>query len=183
MKSCAVHEGGLEEYCETHGYRVRAVYTGRVEDYNELPPVLVTREPMTLFQYHYCRYTLGRRGKILVHATRREKPLDDVLERFVLYLLTHERGQRPTAGRPPYGFHRVDGHLEPEEAEAAVVREMFRLRDEEGRTYQQIAETVNDMGCLTRSGKAFATSTVQVILNNRPIYLNSILRSVIEDEY
>ena len=182
MKSCAVHGGGLEEYCEAHGYRVKMVYLGRVEDYNELPPVLVTREQMTLFQYHFCKYVLGKRGKVLVHATRREKPMDDILERFVQYLLTHERAQRPTGGRPPYGFRRVDGHLEPIEEEAAVVREIFRLRDA-GLTYQEIKDELDRAGARTRTGRGFATSTIQVILGNRSIYLDSILRSVIEDEY
>lgn len=182
MKSCAVHGGGLEEYCEAHGYRVKMVYLGRVEDYNELPPVLVTREQMTLFHYHFCKYVLGKRGKILVHATRREKPMDDILERFVQYLLTHERGQRPTGGRPPYGFHRVDNHLEPDEAEAAVVRQIFELR-EQGMTYQQIKDELDRSGARTRMGKEFATSTIQVILGNRSIYLDTILRGVIKDEY
>ena len=51
MKSCAVHGGGLEEYCEAHGYRVKMVYPGRVGAYNELPPVLVPREQMAPYDY------------------------------------------------------------------------------------------------------------------------------------
>lgn len=182
MRNCAVHGGGLEEYCEAHGYRVKLVYQGRVEEYNGLPPVLVTREQMTLFHYHFCKYVLGKRGKVLVHATRKEKPLDDLLERFVQYLLVHERAQRPTAGRPPYGFHRVDGHLEVNEEEAEIVREIFRLRDA-GMTYQQIKEELDRAGARTRTGRGFATSTIQVILGNRSIYLDTILRGVIKDEY
>lgn len=73
-------------------------------------------------------------------------------------------------GRAPFGY-RVDNHrlvIEPKEAE--VVRTIFRMKDEEGATYQAICDKLNAQGITNKSGTKFSISTIQTIYENRKTY-------------
>lgn len=73
-------------------------------------------------------------------------------------------------GRAPFGY-RVDNHrlvVEPKEAE--VVRTIFRMKDEEGATYQAICDKLNGQGITNKSGTKFSISTIQTIYENRRTY-------------
>lgn len=72
-------------------------------------------------------------------------------------------------GRPPYGYNTVGGRLVINDEEAEAVRLIFTMKDS-GKTFQSICDAVNLRGYLTKSGKPFAISTIQVILGNRPLY-------------
>lgn len=72
-------------------------------------------------------------------------------------------------GRPPYGYRSAGGKLVIEPQEATAVRMIFYMKDR-GETFQKICDALNLAGHVTKSGKPFAISTIQVILNNRPIY-------------
>lgn len=72
-------------------------------------------------------------------------------------------------GRPPYGYNTVGGRLVINESEAAAVRMIFSMKDS-GATFQRICDAVNEAGYVTKSGGRFAISTLQIILNNRPVY-------------
>ena len=56
----------------------------------------------------------------------------------------------------------------PEEAE--TVREIFRMKDDEGMTYRDVTDALNRAGKLNKSGKPFIISTVQTIYENKKVY-------------
>jgi len=77
------------------------------------------------------------------------------------------------AGRTPFGFKRVyEGrkfHWEVDPVQAPVVREMYRLAVEENLGYKAIADKVSEQGHRSNEGRAFASYSVQRILNNEAI--------------
>lgn len=74
-----------------------------------------------------------------------------------------------SGGRPPYGYTPVDGVLQIVPEEAAVVRYIIEAKDS-GATYKSICDTLNEQGKTNRSGTKFSISTVQVIIDNKPLY-------------
>lgn len=69
---------------------------------------------------------------------------------------------------PPLGYELSEGILVPNEAEAAVVREMFD-RCRVGQTLEEIASALNGAGHRTKKGTAWTPVKVYHILHN-PIY-------------
>lgn len=74
-----------------------------------------------------------------------------------------------SGGRPPYGYRSQNGVLTVIDDEADVVREIFAMKNG-GATYKQIVEKLNEEGRRSRSGSAWAISTLQVILGNEKLY-------------
>ena len=74
-----------------------------------------------------------------------------------------------SGGRPPYGYRPFNHKLiiVPEEAE--VVRFVIAAKDG-GMTYQNICDKLNAEGKTNRSGSKFSISTIQVIVENKPLY-------------
>ena len=75
-----------------------------------------------------------------------------------------------SGGRSPFGYRAENGMLVISPDEAEIVRTIFRMKDEEGRTYRAICEHLNDMGLTNKSGSKFSTSTVQTIYENKKTY-------------
>ena len=75
-----------------------------------------------------------------------------------------------SGGRVPYGYRVENGNLVIEEHEAEIVRNVFRLRDEEGLTLADICEWLYVRKYLTRKGKRFQSSGIKSILDNRHFY-------------
>ena len=75
-------------------------------------------------------------------------------------------------GKPPLGYNVVNGELVINEAEAEIVRKIFELR-KTGMTLMAIADKLNEMGYVTKTGNRFAHSAVQAILKNEPTYRGS----------
>lgn len=75
-----------------------------------------------------------------------------------------------SGGRPAYGYASVGGKLVVVPEEAEVVREVFNYKNA-GLTYRDIAKIFKDKGYKTRRDKDFAASTIQVIYNNKKLYL------------
>ena len=106
----------------------------------------------------------------------------DMLQR-IAQLESEQTGERVTMGMhqaveegkflgmsDPYGY-RYDptvGNLAVVPAEAAVVREMYRLRDE-GRTLREITETLNTSGVPTKRGRRWSNRQVFRVLHS-PLY-------------
>jgi len=67
-------------------------------------------------------------------------------------------------GAPGFGTVAVDGHLVPNETEAAAVERMAEMR-EAGTSYAAIAETLNAEGVQTKRGGRWHPSTVQRVLD------------------
>ena len=74
-----------------------------------------------------------------------------------------------SGGRPPYGYSPLNGKLVIVPEEAEVVRYIIGAKDS-GVTYQAICDHLNAEGKTNRSGSKFSISTVQVIVENKPLY-------------
>ena len=140
--------------------------------------------------YYYLWMLLEKRGIDLISATEEivndDTGLGNVYKALMLFVAEQERkninkrtsGGRAvksasggySGGRTPFGY-KAENHqmvVEPEEAE--VVREIFRLKDGEGMTYQAVADALNQEGKVNRSGKPFIISTIQTIYENKKVY-------------
>jgi len=78
-----------------------------------------------------------------------------------------------TGGRPPFGYRVVPAgngtsrkKMVPDEAEADVVREIFRLKTSDHLGCRSIATMLNEKGLLNR-GRPWCKSTISYILNHR----------------
>lgn len=75
-----------------------------------------------------------------------------------------------SGGRTPFGYKPENGKMVIVPEEAEVVREIFRMKDGEGKTYKAVVEHLNREGKKNRSGTAFSISTVQTIYENKKVY-------------
>lgn len=74
-------------------------------------------------------------------------------------------------GNTPYGYvSSGDGTMAVDPDEAAVVREIFRMKGE-GCSLRRISDLLRIRGVVTRSGGDFSPSTIKSILDNRQTYL------------
>ena len=74
-----------------------------------------------------------------------------------------------SGGRPPYGYEPQNGKLVIVPEEAEVVRYVINSK-ESGKTYKEICDALNAAGKTNRSGTKFSISTLQVIIDNKPLY-------------
>ena len=74
-----------------------------------------------------------------------------------------------SGGRPPYGYTPLNGKLVIVPEEADVVRFVIENK-ESGETFQRICDKLNAQGKTNRSGTKFSISTLQVIIDNKPLY-------------
>ena len=74
-----------------------------------------------------------------------------------------------SGGRPPYGYAPQNGRLVIVPEEAEIVRFVIKSKDS-GMTYQAICDSLNASGKTNRSGTKFSISTLQVIIDNKPLY-------------
>lgn len=75
-----------------------------------------------------------------------------------------------SGGRTPYGYKAENRQMIIIPNEAEVVKLIFKLKDEENRTYKTICEVLNSKGFKNRSGTDFSISTVQTIYENKKVY-------------
>ena len=69
-------------------------------------------------------------------------------------------------GSAPYGYqHDREGGLRVDEAEAEVIRRIFKMRKRK-RTLQEIADTLNEENVPTRRGGKCWPATIRYILDN-----------------
>jgi site-specific DNA recombinase len=74
-----------------------------------------------------------------------------------------------SGGRPPYGYTPLKGKLVIVPEEAEVVKFVIESKDN-GKTFQTICDALNNEGKTNRSGTKFSISTLQVIIDNKPLY-------------
>lgn len=72
-------------------------------------------------------------------------------------------------GATPYGYKRVGGSWKIVPHEAAAIKLAFKLKDK-GRSYNEIAETLNNEGYMSKKGGPITKSAVVVWINNRKLY-------------
>lgn len=149
MIVCA--HGEVSEYCEKMDMIIVERYTGEIENYNGCCCVLVTDQEMSAGEYYFLKGKMLARGIELV-STRYVDA--ENLAQGVVKVAPEKRSR----GRRRFG--------EDSEAEMAVVRRIFELRDA-GRTMKEITE---DEGVRYLDGRRMGVSTIQTILNNREKY-------------
>lgn len=140
-------------------------------------------------QYYAYKSILSKIGLDIVSVTEdwsaQDKLTAMILENFLAMAATVERenirirtsgGRKVKAsrggysgGRPPYGYVPQNGKLVIVPEEAEVVKYVISAKDN-GATYQTICDTLNAQGKTNRSGTKFSISTLQVIIENKPLY-------------
>ncbi len=139
--------------------------------------------------YFYYMMLLEKKSINLISATEEvvndDTGLGNVYKSLMLFVAEQERqnitkrtsgGRKIKAakggysgGRPPYGYTPVDGKLVIVPDEAEVVQFVIHSK-ENGWTYQTICNELNAKGKKNRSGSKFSISTLQVIIENKPLY-------------
>lgn len=74
-----------------------------------------------------------------------------------------------SGGRTPYGYKAVNGRMVIDPQQAETIRFIFTSRDA-GTPMYIIADELNKLGRVNRSGTAFSVSTIKTILENRKTY-------------
>lgn len=140
-------------------------------------------------QYYAYKSLLSKVGLDIVSVTEdwstQDKLTALILENFLAVAATVERenikirtsgGRKIKAarggysgGRPPYGYAPQNGKLVIVPEEAEIVRFVIQSK-EKGMTYQMICDSLNNAGKTNRSGTKFSISTLQVIIENKPLY-------------
>lgn len=149
MIVCA--HGEVSEYCENRDMIIVERFTGEIENYCGVCPVLVTDQEMSSGEYYYLKGKMLARGIELV-STRYVDT--ENLAQGTVKEVSEKRGR----GRRKFGSE--------SEAERAVVDRIFELRDA-GRTMKEISE---DESVRRMDGSKMSISTIQTILNNREKY-------------
>lgn len=73
-------------------------------------------------------------------------------------------------GRVPYGYSSVRGVLTINEAEAPLIKMIFKMRDEEHMSFEKIADYFNDNHIVTRCGGAWLKGNIFNIYCNKQFY-------------
>ena len=139
--------------------------------------------------YYYYKMLLRKKEIALISISEdfgKFGVFADMLESFTLCVAKMEReniNKRTSAGRavksqkggysggrPPFGYKAANHSLEIVPEEAEIVRTVFRMKDDEGRTYKDVCDYLNAHGKTNRSGTKFSISTVQVIYENKKMY-------------
>ena len=199
MDYCAAHDMQISEWYIDEGESGAKESRPALDDllYGETknPPVTAVVVPKSdriardIKLYFYYMMVLERKNIELISATEEvvndDTGLGNVYKALILFVAEQERanitkrtmgGRRNKAkvggysgGRPPYGYKPVDGKLVIVPEEADVVRYVIEARDS-GVMWKDICKKLNDDGKKNRSGTDFSISTLQVIVNNRPLY-------------
>lgn len=138
--------------------------------------------------YYYYKMLLTKKNVSLISIAEdfgQFGVFADMLEAFTLCVAKMERdninkrtssGRKVKAsrggysgGRPPYGYVPQNGRLVIVPEEAEVVKFVIESK-ESGMTFQTICDALNKSGKTNRSGTKFSISTLQVIIENKPLY-------------
>lgn len=152
--------GDVSEYCEAHDMIVADVYSGEIEEYRGVCPVLVTDKDISETEYFYLKGRLLGIGIELVSTRHSDNKL---MAEFVIHSLQQKEH---SGGRTRFGFHREGKELVPYEKEMKVVRRILKLRDE-GHTYRAIRA---DKEVRHVDGRLLSASLLQAIVTNRESY-------------
>lgn len=90
-----------------------------------------------------------------------------IRERCAMGRARKREGNGFYGGSPPYGYDAVKKTLIPNLKEQAIIKEIFRWREQRW-TISQIAKQLNDMGIVTKHGKVWGQQQVYRILCDFP---------------
>ena len=139
--------------------------------------------------YYYYKMLLRKKEISLISITEdfgKFGVFSDMLESFTLCVAKMEReniNKRTSAGRSikaaqggysggrtPFGYKAENHKMVIVPAEAEIVKTVFRMKDDEGKTYKAVCDYLNSKGLVNRSGTKFSISTIQVIYENKKVY-------------
>ena len=199
MDYCASHDMQISEWYIDEGESGAKESRPALDEllYGEVknPPITAVIVPKSdriardIKLYFYYMMVLERKNIALISATEEvvndDTGLGNVYKALIMFVAEKERenitmrtmgGRRNKAriggysgGRPPYGYKPVDGKLEIVPEEAEIVRYVIKARDS-GVKWKDICGKLNDEGKKNRSGTKFSISTLQVIVDNKPLY-------------
>jgi DNA invertase Pin-like site-specific DNA recombinase len=118
------------------------------------------------------------RKDVLVRQIREaiaEENRKDIIERLWKGRQERVRKGLPPGGNVAYGFRRNANGLEVDDAEADVVREIFRLAKQEISS-SEIARQLSSNGRRRRNGRAWTQRQVAAILSRQSFYRNGLFR-------
>ncbi len=118
--------------------------------------------------------TPSGRALVNVLAVFAQFERESIGERTRLGKLKKVQMGNPALGLPPYGYRIEDGEYKINEAEAEVVRLIFKLCVDNHWGYRKIASHLNEIGLKTRQGGFWNHGSISSILNN-PIYAGLIV--------
>lgn len=150
MIVCA--HGEVSEYCKNHGMTICDQHIGDIQDYEGICRVVVTDQPMSENEFYALKLRMLKRGIELISVNHSDESMNE----FISYMA--QQKQNRGGGRRKFGDN--------SEAEMAVVRRIFELRDA-GYKLRAIAD---DDKVGYPDGRKMAISTIQVILKNRGKY-------------
>lgn len=75
-----------------------------------------------------------------------------------------------SGGRTPFGYRAQNRQMVVVPEQAEIVKDIFRLKDKEKYTYQQVCDYLNSQGKTNKSGSKFSISTIQTIYENKKVY-------------
>lgn len=153
--------GDVADFCKKHDMVICERYSGEIEDYKGVCPVLVTSQDMSEAEYYFLKGKMLARGVELISTLYKDR---EGMREFLMYQV--ERRKKNYAGRQSFGFRLVDGELVLTETGRQVVQRIFELRDA-GFTLRRIRE---DDGVHHPDGRRLSVSTIQLIIKNRAKY-------------
>lgn len=138
--------------------------------------------------FHYS-FLLRRKGVelIAVNDSFKDVPAEykNVIQSFVIFSAEQERkniamrtshGRRIKAinggyagGRVPFGYNVIDGALVPNEVEAQIICEIFKLADDNVKQ-ADIVRYLNDNGFRSKTGGEWKQNKIAYIIKNRKLY-------------
>ena len=158
MVVCA--HGKVSEFCKKHKMLIFEHYDGILDEYKGSCSVVVTDQKMTRDEYDTQKCVLFGRGVELVSV-------DWTDDEVILRLLRNQvENRKNRSGRQMFGFYRKNGVISENPAMIEVARRVIELRDA-GMKYRDIQD---DPKVRWANGKKIATSTLQVIVENREKY-------------
>jgi len=139
--------------------------------------------------YFYFEWLLKKKGVELVSVNDGFPDVSDeykgIIKSFILFSAEQERknitlrtkGGRSikakiggyAGGRPPFAYDVKNGELVVNQHEAGIVRIIFEMR-KEGKTYEAIANHLNERELYTRTGALWNKTLVYQILKNENTY-------------
>jgi hypothetical protein len=153
--------GDVADFCKNRDMVICDEYSGDIEKYHGICPVLVTSQNMTEHEYYFLKGKLLARGVELISTIHKDR---EGMREFLVYQA--ERRKKNYAGRQIFGCRLVGGETVLTENGRAVVNRIFEMHDS-GFTLRQIRE---DEGVHHPDGRRLSISTVQLIIKNRAKY-------------